>query len=283
MKICAKCLMFLVLTTTTAQAALFNDVSLSIAAQNALVAHFDARVGVNTSGSTVNSWDAYDGTGNNVVATLNSFARPGGGDADLITTDGTTVLFDDPTTSSHGRYLSGSLSTTAANQSYTIFWLGHYDSDNRNGFENSGAYAYNLGSEASHQRDDAAPGFRVELYDGSATYTGDQITAYDDVDTVWTTIYTPTSHTAYADGTNLNVGGTPSYLIADDPTLVMGAFSSGGYDMLGQISQFIIFEEELSGGDIAAVENYLSSIPEPASLMLLAAGAMAMLGRRRTA
>lgn len=251
----------------SANAQLFDEVSLSQAARDALVVHFDGRTGVQTSnGQTVTSWQGFNGTGDEIVAELFSLARPGGGEPELITTDGFWVYFDDPTTAAFGRRLEGPLATSAANLSYTIFWLGHYDSDDRNGFARSGLYAYNIGSQMSHQRDDDPfdpDVFNIELYDGSVTHIGDSILPFDDKPTVWTTIYTIDSHVAYADGVNLNVGGTPSYTVPQNPTMVMGAFSSGGFDMLGQIGQFIVFEAVLDRADIDAMEAYLASLIAP--------------------
>ena len=77
-------------------------------------------------------------------------------------------------------------------------------------FATSGTYVYNIGpNNTSHQRDDGKGGFVVEQYNGT-TYAGDDITAYDGVTTVWSTVITADNHTFYANGENLNVGGTPS-------------------------------------------------------------------------
>lgn len=271
------------LAAAPAQAGLFSAIpGLSQPAKDSLVAYFDGRVGVNTTGGVVDSWDAFDGDGANVVATLTSLARSGGGEPELISYQGgQTVVFDDPTTSTLGRRLEGTLPTTGGSE-YTVFWKGHYDSDNRNGFENSGLYAYNISSELSHQRDNSDTGHRVELFDGT-THPGDDILAFDDTDTIWTTVYTPTTHTAFADGVDLNVQGTPGVSVPTDALMVMGAFSSGGFDMLGEIEQFIIFESTLSPTDIALVEGYLATVPEPtaAALATLAVMGLGLTGRRR--
>ena len=255
---------------------LFDRVTLSQAAEDALVAYFDARVGVTTSGNEVTAWDGFNGTGDAVVATLNSTGSPG-----FITTNGTTIFFDDSTNGNFVPRLEGPLTTSGAGLSYTIFWRGHYDSDNRNGFENSGLYAYNIGGEMSHQRDNGGGGFLLQLRDGSADHNGDQITAFDDIDTVWTTIYTPNSHTAFANGTNLNVGGSPNYNVPDDPNVFLGGFSPAGFNFLGQMSQLLVFEDVLSSSDIAAVESYLAQVPEPSTLLLLVLGSISAVTFRR--
>ena len=259
-------------------ATLITISDLSLEAQDSLVAHFDGRTGVATTGVNVDSWTPVDLDGTALPGQIiSSTARPSGGAADLITYDAasSSLTFTDPTSGALGRYLTGTLNTSGSGLSYTIIWLGHYSSGDTNGFENEGIYAYDIGSEMSHQRDDDDGIFRAEFHDGSSTFAADDITAFDDIDTVWSTVYTPSSHTAYANGTNLNAQGTPSYSVAENPTIVMGAFSEGGYDMLGSISQFVIFEGVLSDADRGLVENYLAAIPEP-SLVSVFCGLTAM-------
>ncbi len=255
-------------------ASLFDDVpGLSASARAALVAHYDGRAGVATTGSVVESWTPVDGDGVVLPGMVASSMQRGSGAADLITYDGSdSLIFDDVSTNSDGRYLAGNLAN-AGTSDFTIFWLGHYQDGAP--FATSGTYAYNVGlNNISHQRDDGDGGFRVEMYNGT-TYTGDDVTAYDGIDTVWSTVITATTHAAYANGMNLNVGGSPTNSVAANAAIVIGAFSSGGYDLVGEIRQMIIFESALSDDDRGLVESYLGNLaglppqPEPTPLQSL--------------
>ena len=222
-------------------AGLFDDVpGLSASARSTLVAHYDGRAGVATTDSIVESWTPVDGDGVLLPGMVAPSTQRGSGAADLITYDGSDrLIFDDPSAGADGRYLSGTLAN-AGTSDFTIFWLGHYQDGAP--FATSGTYAYNVGlNDISHQRDDGDGGFRVEMYNGT-TYTGDDITAYDGIDTVWSTVITATTHDAYANGVNLNVSGSPTNSVVANAAIVIGAWSSGGYDLVGEIRQIIIFE-----------------------------------------
>jgi len=261
-------------------AGLFSDIpGLSGGAQASLVAHYDGRTGVDTTGSTVNSWTPVDGNGTALAGMVVTTTQRGAGPANLITYDGTgNLTFDDTTLSADGRYLSGTLSN-AASTSFTIFWKGHYDSGTT--FETSGLYAYNIGpSDISHQRDDSGGGHRVEMYNGT-TYGGDDITAYDNVDTVWSTVITASTQNAFANGTDLNVAGSPTNSVAASANIDIGAFSGSGFDFLGDMSHLIIFESALNDTDRGLVEAHLSSIPEPSTTMLLGLPILTLIRRRR--
>ena len=253
-------------------ASLFDDVpGLSTAARSALVAHYDGRTGVATTGSVVESWIPVDGDGVLLPGMVALSTQRGSGAADLITYDGSDrLIFDDVSTGADGRFLSGNLAN-AGTSNFTIFWLGHYQDGAP--FATSGTYAYNVGlNDVSHQRDDGDGGFRVEMYNGT-TYTGDDITAYDGIDTVWSTVITATTHDTYADGMNLNVGGSPTNSVVANAAIVIGAWSSGGYDLVGEIRQIIIFESALDDDDRGLVEAYLGNLaglpPQPGPTPLL--------------
>jgi len=241
---------------TVTFANLFKDLQeLSPDARSALVAHYDGRTGVVTTGNVVESWVPVDGNGS-LLHDITAFStQRGNGAADLITYDGNgRLIFDDTSTAADGRYLSGTLAN-AGTSNFSIFWLGHYQDGAP--FAASGTYAYNVGlNNISHQRDDANGGFRVEMYNGT-TYTGDDITAYDGIDTVWSTVITADTHDTYANGMNLNVVGNPTNNVVENAAIVIGAWSDGGYDMMGEIQQIIIFESALGDEDRVLIENYL--------------------------
>ena len=251
---------------TDTSASLFDDVpELSSAARSALVAHYDGRTGVAITGNVVESWTPVDGEGGLLHGMTTSSTQRGNGGADLITYDGSgRLIFDDTSVAADGRYLSGSLAN-AGTSNFTIFWLGHYKDGAP--FATSGTYAFNVGlNNISHQRDDGGGGFRVEMYNGT-TYTGDDITSYDGIDTVWSTVITASTHDTYANGMNLNVGGSPANSVAANAAIVIGAWSSGGYDLVGDIRQMIIFESALGDDDRALLEDYLGNLgdlpPQP--------------------
>ena len=236
---------------------------LSTQALDSLVAHYDGKNGVKTDGASVVSWTPIDANGDSLDGMIVTSTQKGGGAPELITYDGSGKLtFDDTDVGADGRYLEGALSN-AESKEFTAFWVGNYSADAP--FATSGAYVYNIGiNSTSHQRDDGAGGFVVEQYNGT-TYAGDDITAYDGVSTVWSTVLTADSHAFYANGANLNVGGTPSNNIKANASMIIGAYSSSGYDFVGEVEQLIIFNSALSDADRKLVENHLGVADEPAT------------------
>jgi hypothetical protein len=267
---------FLLASSNLCSAALFAGVpGLSAGAQTSLVAHYDARSGVATTGSTVDSWTPVDGNGAALPGMVTT--NTGTGASSLLTYDGSqTISFGDATGVT--RRLNGTLSNSAS-ASFTVFWKGFYDASAP--FATSGTYAYNIGlSDISHQRDDGGGGFRVEMYNGT-TYAGDDITAYDNTPTVWSTVITGSSHFAYANGTNLNLTGTPTNSVAANANIDIGAYSSSGYDFVGDMSDLIIFESALSDADRGLVEAHLTNIPEPSTTVLVGLCILPLITRRR--
>jgi len=236
---------------------------LSTQALDSLVAHYDGKNGVETDGGSVVSWTPIDGNGGFLDGMIVRSTQRGGGAPELITYDGSGKLtFDDTDVGADGRYLEGALSN-AESKEFTVFWVGNYSADAP--FATSGTYVYNIGiNSTSHQRDDGAGGFVVEQYNGT-TYAGDDITAYDGVTTVWSTVLTADSHAFYANGTNLNVGGTPSNNVKANASMLIGAYSSSGYDFVGEVEQLIIFGSALSDADRELVEGYLGATDTPAT------------------
>ena len=228
---------------------------LSSKAIDSLVAHYDGSKGVETVDNAVVSWTPVDSTGQLMDSMIVQSAQKGNGGSDLISYDGTGKLFfDDTSVAADGRYLTGKLSNTETKE-FTIFWLGHYNADAP--FATSGTYAYNIGlSNTSHQRDDGKGGFVVEQYNG-ITYSGNDISEYDDQTTVWSTVLTADSHSFYANGKNLNLGGMPTNNIKANADIVIGAYSSSGYDFVGEIEQLIIFSSALNTKDRKIIENHL--------------------------
>ena len=228
---------------------------LSSKAIDSLVAHYDGSKGVETVDNAVVSWTPVDSTGQLMDSMIVQSAQKGNGGSDLISYDGTGKLFfDDTSVAADGRYLTGKLSNTETKE-FTIFWLGHYKADAP--FATSGTYAYNIGlSNTSHQRDDGKGGFLVEQYNG-ITYSGNDISEYDDQTTVWSTVLTADSHSFYANGKNLNLGGMPTNNIKANADIVIGAYSSSGYDFVGEIEQLIIFSSALNTKDRKLIENHL--------------------------
>ena len=249
---------FLSLTCNAFGKGLSSDVpDLSTQALESLVAHYDGKTGVEADGGSVLSWTPIDGNGDFLDDMIVQSTQRGDGEQELITYDGSgKLIFDDTSVGADGRYLEGTLSNSES-EDFTVFWVGNYSADAP--FATSGTYVYNIGpSNTSHQRDDGKGGFVVEQYNGT-TYAGDDITAYDGVTTVWSTVITADNHTFYANGENLNVGGTPSGNIQADASMIIGAYSSSGYDFVGEVEQLIIFGSALSDTDRKLVERYLGS------------------------
>ena len=260
-------------------ASLFTEVTgLSSGAQSSLVAHYDARSGVDTTGTVVNSWTPVDGNGSALPGKIVAATAIGAGSPNLISYNGSNrLLFDDSDLGSNGRYLSGLLGNTASTE-FTVVWLGHYK--NNAPFAASGTYAYNIGpNNISHQRDDFEGGYRVEMYNGT-TYGGADIEALDNTDTVWSTVITSSSHAAYANGADLSLEGNPSNSVVANATINIGAFAASGYDFVGEMSHLLIFDTALSDVDRALIEDWLSlqrEVPSSAPLEIAVSGDTAEL------
>ena len=124
------------------------------------------------------SWTPVDGNGNLLNDMILNSKQRGGGEENLITTDGSgKLIFDDTEITADGRYLEGTLSNKESTE-FTVFWKGFYNPNAP--FATFGTYAYNIGiNNTSHQRDDGKGGFVVEQYNGK-TYAGDDITSHDE-------------------------------------------------------------------------------------------------------
>ena len=239
---------------------LFSDIpNLSKKAIDSLIAHYDGKHGIETDGKVVVSWTPVDGNGETLDEMIAHSTQRGSGAAELIKySQSGKLTFDDNSDGADGRYLEGVL-TNDESKEFTVFWVGNYSAEAP--LATSGAYVYNIGiNSTSHQRDDGKGGFVVEQYNGT-TYSGDDITDYDGITTVWSTVLTANSHTFYANGTNLNVGGSPSNKLKANASIIIGAYSSSGYDFVGELEQLIIFGSALSDEDRKLVEgHFLKSI-----------------------
>ncbi len=173
-----------------------------------------------------------------------------------------TVQFTDAT--GNDQWLRGDLPAGVNLTDATVFWLGYYATA-PDGFGN---YVYSIGTSAgngasqlSHQKQDG----RVEIYNGQTTFTGADISARDDVYTVWRSEYrggTPAvSHAAFAEGVDLGVpGNTVGYNVNPDPHPVyVGGWQGSGYNIVGNVSELLVYQGILSAADALAVECYLHS------------------------
>ena len=177
--------------------------------------------------------------------------------------------------SGDNRYLRGSLGGELLTDA-TIFWLGHF-APGRDGSlgDGSGQYVYTFGrsgfdgSQFDNQVDDG----RFEIYGGSGTQIGRDITYLHGADSVWMTRYhgAPTSigHSAEANGIDLLMPTTGNGYAAggtspgEDDLLLFGwQDSSGGaagYNFVGDIHQMLVYDGLLDENDTVAIMNYLRS------------------------
>lgn len=305
------------LAPSLASAQLFSDVpGLSTAGQNALVTHFDARVGVSVNGTGgVTAWEGRDGNGN-VVVTANRSGNAGDNsntNNNITRNAGNNALVFTESNITETAHLYTEMDNLISGGAVTIFWKGFYSGDNPQGNDSLGRYAYNLTTDEinqvtggmNHQRRDAAGNVAGFFTDGG-TERGDSISTRNDVPTVYRSVYDMDATSAtvdfFADGTDLNMSnpnsGTGtifgSTAPAEQPNLYIGAISfptsttssAGGWSFIGEMEQLIIFQGALSSSDISAVESYLSAIPEPGSAGLwisIAAVVWTAFGRRRLA
>lgn len=262
------------LATGTAPAALFQELpGLSAAAQNSLVAHFDARAGVGITAGEVTGWTPVDGDGD---ALPERAMTRSGQLTGVISHDGNdTLSWTAPSGGSTG-ILNGTLDGVPAGTAYTVFWRGQHTVPTAN---TAGSHLFLLNSGSlnlSSGRHVLAGTPRIELWDDNIVFYGASIAAYDNQTTVWSTVFSGTTHRAYADGADLAVAGTPNYSLSANPTLRIGG-SVGGRSFNGDVSDLIVFNSALSDADRALVEGHLAAIPEPsvagaAGLLALFAG-----------
>lgn len=177
--------------------------------------------------------------------------------------------------SGDNRFLRGSLGGELLNDA-TVFWLGYFD-PGRDGSlgDGSGQYVYTFGRSGSDgsQLDNQVDDGRFEIYGGSGSQTGRDITYLHGADSVWMTRYhgAPTSvgHTAEANGIDLLLptdgngyaaGGTTS---GEDDLLLFGwqdsSGNAAGYNFVGNIHQLLVYDGLLDDNDTAAIMNYLRS------------------------
>ncbi len=244
------------LAPSLASAQLFSDVpGLSTAGQNALVTHFDARVGVSVNGTGgVTAWEGRDGNGN-VVVTANRSGNNGFNTANNVQDES-----DSNNNITHNAS-KGSLTFTENNVyetahlytemdgllsggAVTIFWKGFYSGSNPQGNGTLGRYAYNLtageidelNGGMNHQRRNAAEnvGGFFSLADGTSgeTELGDSISDQNDVSTVYRSVYDMGATSATVDffgnGTDLNISSPGNGTIfgsTAQPNLYIGTFS----------------------------------------------------------
>jgi hypothetical protein len=251
----------LVLCGASGKAALFADIpGLSTSAQNSLVAYYDGRTGVRTGrlpGSLktndVVSWTPVDGMGLSLPSMIVTQTGTG---PDIITYDGAGTLLFSAYDGGTSRQLQGTL-VAGGSTAYTVFWRGRYLAPAP--FEGSGNYVYNIGGELNHQRQVVSGTPAIELFDGSTTHRGTvNISLIDNTPTVWATVYNGNQHRAYADGFNLGIPGTPGYSVGASPPIVIGAFSTAGFNFHGELTDLILFRSALSDADRVLVENYLT-------------------------
>lgn len=234
---------------------------LSQEAQFSLVAHYDASVGVTINGPQreVGSWNPVDENGNplpNDLGLLTSQNNLGSPVTEQITQSsaGDIVQFADPETgpSAEGQRLEGVLPQLVNSANYTIFWRGHYNAEHN--YQNLGMYAYNLGPNiASHYRGNEGSNSGL----GGPGPFGDNISHFDNQDTVWCNIVSGNSLTAYANGINLNVRG-PGDRFGSSPQVTLGASGRRGFDFVGEIRDLIIFRSVLSDADRALIRTHLT-------------------------
>ena len=173
------------------------------------------------------------------------------------------------------RFLRGSLGGELLNNA-TIFWLGYFD-PGRDGTlgDSSGQYVYSFGrsgvdgSQFDNQVDDG----RFEIYGGSGSQSGRDITYLHGADSVWMTRYhaspTTVGHTSEVNGIDLFLPTDENGYAAggenpgDDDLLLFGwQDSSGdaaGYNFVGNIHQLLVYDGLLDDNDTAAIVNYLRS------------------------
>lgn len=251
-----------------------NDIpGLSDSAKNSLVAHYCGSMGLVSSNNSntgldtnLAEWGPVDGNGD--VIQEFGLKVMGNNDGSAISLSGDSpirkIFFTDPTPTNTLRLEGPIPNLENGAENYTIFWRGHYDSS-PDSFEDAGRYAYNIGANnVSHQRDEI-PGssprrFQIELFNSTGNNNaGDDITVYDDRDTVWTTVVEGASHQAFANGNNLNVSGA-AVAIEANPTMVLSSFNQNGFDFIGEMQDLIIFKSALSDRDRALVRAFLSPL-----------------------
>jgi len=167
------------------------------------------------------------------------------------------------------RHLRGSLNLASPLTDATIFWLGHYEpgADGSVG-DGSGQYAYSLGpagsqgSQMDHQIDSGA----FELYGGSGSQTGNNISALNGTNSVWRTDYFSGSpgHTATVNGTDLGISSDGGYNVSTSSELQLFGWqdNSGtpqGFNFVGGFSEMLIYSGRINESDGTAIQNYLAS------------------------
>ena len=204
------------------------------------------------------AWNPVNKDGNqlsNNLGRLTSQNNNGSSVTEQITrsSTGDSIQFADPENESPsaGQRFEGELPLPGNLSSYTIFWRGHYDSGHA--YQSLGMVAYNVGPDTIlHQR---GPDGNSSSFGGSQV--GDDISTFDNQDSVWSTVVSGDSLAAYANGIDLNLDGVGDRL-PPSPNITLGAVGPEGLDFVGEIKDLIIFSSALSDADRALVRAHLS-------------------------
>jgi len=248
----------------------FCDGELPEVGSASLVAHFQANANSLTldGDGNVLQWTAQNNAGLTLTAGGTDDAANIRFNAEGMGPWGTLEVAD---RSGDNRYLRGDLGT-GLNGS-TIFWVGFYE-PGRDGSlrDDAGQYAYSLGraagqgSQLDHQIDDG----RFELYGGGGTQGGVEINYLNGAYSVFQTNYYPgdPGHVAYANGFNLSVPSDGGYSIPAGEELQLFGWQDSigapsGYNFVGNMSDFVIYDGVLNPEDAASVASYLTGrLPE---------------------
>ena len=173
--------------------------------------------------------------------------------------------------SGQNRRLEGSLGGVSLANA-TIFWVGYF-SPGRDGSlgDGSGQYIYSLGTDgpAGSQFDNQIDDGRFEIFGGSGTQVGRDITYLDGHYSVWMRRFhagpTSVGHEAETNGFDMLVPNDTTGYALDDDHLVVFAYQdasgsgSSGYNFVGNLHQLVIYDGLLDENDTAAVSNHLRS------------------------
>ncbi|MCH2161233.1 MAG: hypothetical protein MK085_05095 [Phycisphaerales bacterium] len=173
--------------------------------------------------------------------------------------------------SGQNRRLEGSLGGVELSNA-TIFWVGYF-SPGRDGSlgDGSGQYIYSMGIDgaAGSQFDNQIDDGRFEIFGGSGTQVGRDITYINGHYSVWMSRFhagpTSTGHVAETNGFDMLVPtDTTGYALGDDHLVVFAyqnssGTGSSGYNFVGNLHQLVIYDGLLDANDTAAVNNHLYS------------------------
>lgn len=260
--------------------------------------HLSADAGVTESGGAVSAWQSQ--AGNSLTVEQSDEALRPTYISNVAELGGAAAIEFSRTSENVGQFLAANLGAAFDANESTVFFVGRSNSNRSAPYElrtadGTGQYLSRAGSSWTS----SDGGMFVAHHSGDGTTSTRLQTLNMAMDTNYHIVATVVNKAAadieiILDGTNMNIGVNASLsntvLLDDISRVVVGARNDGAtWAFDGLIAELIVYDRILSESEMNEVGYYLQEkyglagayVPEPASLVLMGAGGLMLLRRRR--